>query len=175
MSFPVSANGAKIIDNLFGTSINGYLQDVAYIYAYVAATGTWLYCLVTHTGSGESETWHCGGTLTSMIDGVGYWVYVTTGFAVTWVGWVVSPTIGPPSYSLAKGWNLMGYRPTPNPNNNSTVGTYLNSVSGHYDLTRVWVFDVNGTWYHDNGTGNTVLDATFGMWVYMTSAATLYP
>ena len=112
-----------------------------------------------------------------MQDGVGYYVFATQPIpTVTIGGFIIAGGSGPPSYSLLKGWNLIGYRPVPDPNANSTVVQYLNTISGSYDVHKVWVFDLyQGVWYRDDGSGTTVLAPTFAMFVYMTSAATLYP
>ena len=112
------------------------------------------------------------GTLTTMVDGKGYWVNVKDAVNMTVVGYVIVPGAVPPSYSLAAGWNLVGFKPQPTIQN-ETVTTYLTSVSGKY--SSVWVFDnLNATWI--KGTGSVQLAPGEGMWIYVTIIpATLLP
>ena len=107
--------------------------------------GVWKYCSVSHTGAGDLETWHCTGTLTTMQEGHRVAMFTLTlgrVFIPSIGGYVIPGGSGPPSYFLLKGWNLIGYTPVPDPTANSTVGQYLNTVNGSYDVHKVWVFDL---------------------------------
>ena len=110
------------------------------------------------------------GTLTSMVDGKGYWVYVTDAINITIVGYVITPGYAPPTYSLAAGWNLVGFKPQPI--GNETVQTYLTSINNKYAIA--WVYNnTDTTW-----TKATPLNQLWpgqGMWIYMTTPATLTP
>ncbi len=112
------------------------------------------------------------GTLTSMVDGKGYWVNVKDAVNMTVVGYIIQPASSPPSYSLAAGWNLVGFKPQPNVQN-ETVANYLASISGKY--SSVWVYNnLNGQWI--TGVGGLQLAPGEGMWIYITAApATLLP
>jgi len=111
------------------------------------------------------------GTLTSVVDGKAYWIYVTDAFKMTVVGYVVPPGLTPPSYLLVAGWNLIGFKPQPNVAN-ETIATYLTSISGKYTL--VLVYDnLNETWLQ--GAGDLQLAPGEGMWLFMKTPATLLP
>ncbi|MGD0177052.1 MAG: NHL repeat-containing protein [Candidatus Bathyarchaeia archaeon] len=111
------------------------------------------------------------GTLTSMVDGKGYWVYVTDAINITIVGYVITPGSAPPTYSLATGWNLLGFKPQPTIQN-ETVTTYLASIYPKYST--IWVYDnLNATW--TKGTPDLALAPGEGMWIYMTTPSTLIP
>ena len=84
------------------------------------------------------------GTLASMVDGKGYWVLVTDPINITIVGYVITPGSPPPTYSLATGWNLIGFKPQPTIQN-ETVSQYLTSVNTKYTLA--WVYNnTEATW-----------------------------
>ena len=111
------------------------------------------------------------GTLTSMVDGKGYWMYITDPINITIVGYVVTPGAAPSTYSLAAGWNLIGFKPL-SPSDNETVNVYLATISGKY--TSVGIYNnLNATW--SVAHPNTQLAPGEAMWIYMTSSATLVP
>ncbi len=111
------------------------------------------------------------GTLTTMVDGKGYWVNVKEAVNMTVVGYIIPPASSPPSYSLATGWNLVGFKPQPTIQN-ETVVNYLASLDSKYGS--VWVFDnLNETWV--KGTGSLPLAPGEGMWIYMNTPGTLLP
>lgn len=111
------------------------------------------------------------GPLTTMQDGLGYWVYMAHPDTLYVTGSVIPPAASPPTYSLPAGWNLIGFKPQPDPTSSETVIAYLTSISGNYDVDNVWVY--NGSWVR--ATGSTSLTPGEGMWVLMTSPATLKP
>lgn len=132
--------------------------------------------LVTVWGFTPPNTWSYFkppnlGTLTSMVDGKGYWVLVTDAINITVVGYVITPGSAPPTYSLAAGWNLAGFKPQPLIQN-ETMATYLTSLDTKY--SSIWVYDsLNATWIR--GTPSLELAPGEGMWIYMTTPATLLP
>ena len=105
-----------------------------------------------------------------MVDGKGYWVFVTDAINITIVGYVITPGSAPPTYPLATGWNLVGFKPQPI--GNETVATYLTSINMKY--TVAWVYNnLNATWI--KATPGLQLAPGQGMWIYMTAPATLIP
>jgi len=113
------------------------------------------------------------GSLTTMQDGVGYWIYMTKADKLNVVGYVIAPApASPPAYSLSSGWNLVGYKPQPDASATETVSKYLSSISGDYSA--VWIYDnPSGTWIR--GTGSTQIQVGDALWVCMTTPATLRP
>jgi|GEM_PF-655773 sugar lactone lactonase YvrE len=115
------------------------------------------------------------GALKTMVDGKGYWVYVNDAVNMTVVGYVIPPASTPPSYSLAAGWNLAGFKPEPTIQN-ETIGQYLMSISGSYDQNNVWIYDnAGGAWIR--ATSSTWVVPGQAMWILVTSpsGATLRP
>jgi len=112
------------------------------------------------------------GTLTTMVDGKGYWVLVTDAINITIVGYVITPGSTPPTYSLAVGWNLVGYKPQPDPTAIEEVSTYLAGISSSYDPNNVWLFS-GGNWVRLQPTDT--LAPGQAMWIRMTAPATVRP
>ncbi|MGA8858048.1 MAG: SBBP repeat-containing protein [Candidatus Bathyarchaeia archaeon] len=113
------------------------------------------------------------GTLTTMQDGAGYWILMTRADNLFVVGNVFGPPPAlPPSYPLSAGWNLVGFKPEPDPRaTTETVSVYLTSISGDYDASNVWVY--TGSWVR--ATSTTMLTPGEAMWILMTTPATLRP
>lgn len=139
--------------------------------------GTWKFALLS---SG-----HLVGSLTTVQDGLGYWIYMNKADTLWVNGYVVGPPPAlPPSYSLNVGWNLMGFKPQPDPTASENVTFYLQSLGTKYDNNAVWTYDnPTATWtratcgYAPAGLPacTEMLNPGQGFWVYMTSAATLHP
>ena len=146
--------------------------------------GKWLDCIVAKQGSGTSTKYVCTGTVSILVDGLGYWVYSKTAFnlnygtnlAPAWgglVGSVIPVASVPHSYNLAAGWNLVGFKPQPSVQS-ETVTQYLSSITGSYDVSSVWVYDNSAsTWIR--ATPSTSLLPGEAMWILMTAPATLRP
>jgi subtilase family serine protease len=113
------------------------------------------------------------GPLTTVQDGYGYWIYMTQPATLTVNGYVIAPPPSlPPRYSLAAGWNLVGFKPEPTVTS-ETVGAYLTSLGTSYDPNNVWVYDnTSGSWMQGTSTTLTPGEA---MWILMTSPTTLSP
>ncbi|MGA8856054.1 MAG: S53 family peptidase [Candidatus Bathyarchaeia archaeon] len=188
VSLPVTpvANSTfpNAVDGIFGSNPQfGFMSNVTSVFAYTA--GTWQGCTVTKQVSGLNTKYTCTGALKNMVDGKGYWVYAKAAFtlnnpnnlAPTWgglVGSVIPPTSTPPTYSLTAGWNLVGYKPQPDPSVSETVSTYLTSLPGSsYDPDNVWVYDsASAQWAR--GT-STTLNPGQTFWIFMLTPATLRP
>jgi len=114
------------------------------------------------------------GSLMTMQDGFGYWIYMTKPDHLFVVGSVMSPPPAtPPSYSLAAGWNLVGFKPQPTVQGEN-VGQYFSSISGKYDTNNAWVFnDLDQSWIRTNSS--FVLQPGQALWILMTTPATLRP
>ena len=124
------------------------------------------------------------GTLTTVADGLGYWVKVTSASRLTVLGYVIPPAMAPPSYSLSVGWNLIGFKPQPDPTASENVTSYLQSLGTKYDNNNVWIYNNGpGTWtraacdYAPTGlpTCAQYLSPGEGLWVNMKTAGTLSP
>jgi len=149
------------VNNIFNST---GLASVTSVWTYNGKT--WLFCTVSD-GS-------CSGSLTTMVDGSGYWVFTTSNTVVlSFGGWIIQQGSAPPAYTLVQGWNLVGFKPQPTiaP---ETVGPYLSSVTGDYNANNVWLYDNQaGTWIR--ATGSTPIPVGEALWVYTTAPATLTP
>jgi hypothetical protein len=179
-------------DGIFGSDVNqGSLRNVTSIYTYtiVKGKGTWQTCAVRKTGLGALAKYTCTGTLKNMVDGNGYWVSANAGFTLNvatnahptyggLVGAVIPPAAAPHAYSLIAGWNLVGYKPQPDPTKNATIAACLSSASPNYDQNNVWIYTPpQGTWDRTSPSTISTMEVAPGqaMWVYMNSADVLYP
>jgi hypothetical protein len=126
----------------------------------------------SYTGTGTTRTWQSftppsTGTLTTMVDGSGYWIYMKTADVLFVGGTVIPPSVNPSTYSLVPGWNLVGFKPQPSIIS-ETVGSYLSSITGSYDSNNVWIYNANGSWTRDTG-GSTSLMPGQAMWIFVTA------
>jgi DNA-binding beta-propeller fold protein YncE len=135
-------------------------------------------------GAWKSFTPTGTSTLTTMVDGLGYWIYVTRPSRIIVLGYVIPPAAAPPIYSLSAGWNLIGFKPQPDPTASENVTMYLRSLGTNYDNNNVWIYNNQfGNWtrascdYSPAGlpTCDQNLAPGEGLWVYMTTAAKLTP
>ena len=191
-----NATFPNTVAGIFGPNAqHGQLPNVASVstYTIVAGIGTWQACAVTKSGTGASTVYACTGTLTNMVDGKGYWVYAKTAFTLqsgdnahaSWgglVGSVIPPAASPHAYSLIAGWNLVGYKPQPDPTATKTLGLYLSSLNTtgsatNYDQNNVWIYDNQaGTWTRSNPALPTIQVAPgAAIWIFMKVADILYP
>ena len=111
-------------------------------------------------------------TLTTITDGMGLWVLTTTSATLYLQGCVIPPAANPPQYTLALGWNLVGFKPQPTIQND-TLSHYLSSISGKYDSANVWLYDNSGSWVRAQDA--TWLKPGQAIWIFMTAPATLRP
>jgi len=156
-SLPVVPGDSKITSVL-----KPILGSVNVVWSYSAPTKSWAF--FKPPGS---------GTLKTMQDGMGYWLYMNAPAVLPLNGTVIAPATVPPTYSLVFGWNLVGFKPQPTVQN-ETVGQYLMSISGSYDQNNVWIYqNSSGTWIE--GSGSTQIQPGQAMWILMTAPATLKP
>ncbi len=114
------------------------------------------------------------GTLTSIMDGMGLWIFMTAPGVLNVEGYVIPPAGFPPQYSLIAGWNLVGYKPQPDATVQETVSSYLPSLPiSSYDATSIWVYDSStGQWSRGD---TTTLHPGQAFWILMKTPATLRP
>ena len=134
--------------------------------------------VVVWSYAGSPPTWQTfvpgkGGTLTKMTDGNGYWINMKTSDTLYVDGYVIAPGSSPPTYSLSKGWNLLGFKPQPIVTN-ETVGAFLSIINGHYDPNNVWVYNNASNNWVRAGLAYSIFPGQ-AMWILMTAPATLKP
>jgi hypothetical protein len=105
-----------------------------------------------------------GGDLTTIVDGKGYWINMNAAATLTESGKVNPlPPTTPPTYSVATGWNLMGFK--------STCAMKAGDYLGNVPWVRIWGF--NST-YSAVQAGDW-LQPGLGYWIAATSAGTIFP
>jgi hypothetical protein len=149
--------------------------STAYILASLIARNE-LVIVWSYTGTPRSWRYFkppATGTLLTMTDGDGYWIYVRAADILYVGGSVIAPGSTPPSYPLLLGWNLVGYKPQPKIEAKS-VGEYLSSIAGSYDPNNVWLYlNLADSWVR--AKADTQLKPGDSIWVLMTAPATLRP
>lgn len=126
--------------------------DVATLFSGLPVTAIWEYS---------------GGAWTvpdELVDGLGYWVYMTAAATLT-VDGVVNPMPPqtPPTYDVAAGWNLIGFKSTCT----RTAGAYLYGVP----FVRIWGF-ADGWVSMDSGD---MMQPGLGYWIAATGVGTIFP
>jgi hypothetical protein len=137
-------------------------KEVVVVWSYTGTPRTWKFFIPSKSS-----------TLSAMVDGDAYWIYMRAVNTLYVDGYVIAPTRTPPTYALVTGWNLVGFKPQPNIAN-ETVGAYLSSITGSYDPNNVWVFDNSGgNWIR--ATDSTWLRPGDAIWIFVTAPTTLRP
>lgn len=140
--------------------------EVKMVWAYTGTPRSWKFF-----APGSPPT----GTLTTMVDGNGYWIYMNHNDTLLVNGFIVPPASSPPTYSLVQGWNLVGFKPQPTIGT-ETLGNYLININGMYDTAHVYAYDNSaGMWKNLSATDSLSVGEAF--WVVVTPAtgATLKP
>ena len=86
-----------------------------------------------------------GPTLTNMVSGLGYWIYMNAPGSITMTNWAAPPA----AIVLKPGWNLIGYNGT----SGTALATALAGISSTYVIIWNWVSD---TWYAHRADGQTM-------------------
>ena len=134
-------------------------NDFTAVWSYQG--GKWIYATLSNG--------KLSGSLKTIQDGLGYWIYMTTADTLLVGGTVIPPASAPPSYSLSAGWNLVGFKPQP-VMVSKPVGQFLKSISGSYDPSTVWAWDNYAeSWIE--ASADTPLIPGQAFWIYVTASA----
>ena len=108
-----------------------------------------------------------GGDLTAMEDGLGYWINMSGADDLYFTGVELPlPPQTPPTYGVAVGWNLIGFKSTAA----MTAGDYLNAIAG--DWVRIYGFDSGMFQVVQSGD---LMQPGYGYWLAAIAAGTIYP
>jgi len=111
-----------------------------------------------------------GGNLTTMEDGIGYWVVADGEAILTVTGQCMpDPPATPPMYSVYEGWNLIGYKSIIT----RTHDDYLLNVAGKYTI--IWGYDEGYFLVFPLPLGTGMLTPGQGYWIWMTEDGTIVP
>ena len=102
-------------------------------------------------------------------DGLGYWLEMNSPGTLTFSGTELdNESIGPLSYDVNTGWNLIGFK--------STIPRqpedYLASINGKYDI--IYGYG-DGGFFVVGSEGNGLLEPGQGYWIHMIEPGTIYP
>lgn len=108
--------------------------------------------------------------LVEMVDGKGYWVVMNAnGMLVVSGVDVPLPPLLPHTYSVVKGWNLVGFKST----TAKKASDYLLAIDGKYTI--IYGFDAEHQYYVTVQSGQD-LEPGKGYWIAITAAeGTIYP
>jgi hypothetical protein len=155
ISLPLIPESTDINDIISSDNLaSGDVGNIDIVYSYDTASGSWGYW------KGQSA-----GTLQSMEDGNGYWIYTRTADVLTVYG-LEAATAG---YTLQANWNMLGFTSI----EEQDYDTYLASVRDAYSILYGWDA-TTGSWFCptlDQHGGK--LEPGYGYWVYMSAPGTV--
>ncbi|MBI2906511.1 MAG: BACON domain-containing protein [Chloroflexi bacterium] len=126
--------------------------------------GAWVYA------SRGEEGW--SGALSQIVDGNGYWLYATAASTLVLSRAAADPPGPLPSYSLAAGWNLIGFTSsTPT----LPVDSYLSPLAGKWTSLYRYVQGKGWEVAKPGALGFGEVQAGVGYWVYLRQTGTLAP
>ncbi len=161
VSLPIVPANTQLSKVLAGQIVS---KDFTVVWSY--ENGRWLSAMLSNG--------KLSGPLTTMQDGLGYWVYMAHSDTLYVTGSVIPPAAPPPAYPLSAGWNLIGFKPQPDPTASETVTTYLRSISASYDSSNVWVYDnTSQSWIRAGSS--YALQPGQAMWILVSSSLVLQP
>jgi hypothetical protein len=100
-----------------------------------------------------------------MADGQGYWVHMTAASSISYHGKVNPlPPQTPPTYAVAAGWNLIGFK--------STCARTASAYLGGVPFVRIWGYADNAWVSVQSGD---MLQPGLGYWIAATGAGTIFP
>jgi hypothetical protein len=150
ISLPLMPNSGNI-----STVLSGVKAHTVIVWAYDTSAG-WKFFDPTDVGA---------STLTQMKDGLGYWVNMNAVQTLTINGKVNPlPPATPPTYAVAAGWNLIGFK--------STCARPAMDYLGSTPWVRIWGYS-NGAWVSVQGAN--ALQPGQGYWIAATGAGMIFP
>ncbi|MBI2908917.1 MAG: hypothetical protein HYX92_14840 [Chloroflexi bacterium] len=154
ISLPVIPTSTAIATVLSGVSSS--IDTEAGVWSYNASTGAW-----TNWIPGV------GGSLTTMTDGKGYWIKMTAAATLTVSGSELpAPPATPPTYSVAEGWNLVGFKST----TAKTNGAYLTGTNYRFPI-----YGYSGGAYTTISASSSNFETGKAYWVYFNAAGVVSP
>jgi len=161
MSLPLIPYSTDITDIINADNLaSGNMDNVDLVYYFDTASETWLWW----NGAPAS-------TLTTMEDGLGYWMLMSGADILTVQGTQVGDP--PPEYGVIVGWNMIGFTST----TAMAPAVYLASAAGDYTLLYGWDA-VGETWLWWNGAPAstlTTMEPGDGYWILMDNPGTITP
>ncbi len=153
------------IEEVLETGMGGDWEElVEVVWAYDALTDTWSWYM-----PGDLDS-----TLTEMVDGYGYWIYLNdpTEFIVRGVELPVGPG-EMPEYTVYSGWNLIGFKST------ESMDAYTDWGGGYLDsLTESWFDEPNLPIEYDTDYGFFSvweMEPGHGYWLYADEEGIIAP
>lgn len=114
-----------------------------------------------------------GGSLTTMEDGKGYWIFMVSPDTLTVRGLEVPLPGQPwPAYDVFEGWNMIGFKSTSSMHHTS----YLYNIAGDYSV--LWGWDAGAQEYfsvYPLGEHDGNMEPGHGYWLWATADGTIVP
>ena len=162
ISLPLIPDSTNITEILSDANLaSGNHSNLSMVYYYNASADTWL--------------WYTpipAGTLTTMVDGLGYWVYADSADVLTVHGTQMPPGLElPPTYDVVEGWNMIGFKSTVD----MPYDTYLISIAGDYAV--IYGFDADAQEYFSVYPlpYHPMMEPGHGYWIWMSTDGTIVP
>ena len=159
VSLPLIPSSTAITDIISaGNLASGDPANLSTIFWFDTALGTWKYWM---NGS---------GLLTTMEDGLGYWIYATVADTLTIHGTEAAHPC--PGYPVLIGWNMVGFTST----TDMALVTYLASVAGNYSVVYRWNADTGTwSWWMPSTSNFDTMNPGYGYWLYMNDDGIINP
>ena len=155
ISLPLIPESSDIDDIINSANLaSGDVGNIDMVYHYNTSSGSWDYW--------REQT---GGTLQSIEDGNGYWVYTKTADVLTTHG-SEAATAG---YSLQSNWNMVGFTSVEEQDHDA----YLASIGEAYSVLYGWDAATDSWYCPTMGQNGGKLKPGHGYWVYMSVPGTV--
>ena len=166
ISLPIIPDNPNISEIISDANLaSGDVSSIGIIWGYNAATGEFSYYNPA-AGTGDLDV---------MKDGYGYWVFMESNDYLTVTGREnPEPPAAPPTYSVAEGWNLIGFKSLVDmiDYDAETDSGYLSNIKGTYPV--LWTFDPVTKEYTDiKGMG--IMKVGHGFWLWAREAGVIVP
>jgi hypothetical protein len=156
-----------IPDNTDITNVTAAINDtVSIIYAYNASSGGWLWYVPGNSLS----------TLTTMEDGVGYWIFMNSTDTLCIVGreWPADPLTPQHTYPVVPGWNLIGFKSTIPLDHSLYLGNLWSGGLPNYSV--LYSYDGSVPIYvRIYPYGTDIMEPGHGFWLWATAAGLIVP
>jgi hypothetical protein len=158
VSMPIVPYDPNIQSVIAGLIANGSVKQVA--------TFVW------EAGALVQKVWSAGPkTLTTMVDGRGYWIEMTKDDTLVVHGtFVILPPSAPPSYQVYSGWNLIGFTSLDPAAPARSVASYLGPAV-YPSMSAIYYYDVAAGYYKVPAA----MMAKLGYWLAVNANGTIYP
>jgi len=158
VSLPLIPDSTAITDIISAANLaSGDVGNVVLVYYYDASSESWLWY--------DGSPW---GSLPTMEDGLGYWIFVNSADTLI----VHGSETPPPAYGVIPKWNMIGFTSTVD----MAHETYLVSIAGKYSFLYGYEGGAEGWFYVvPLGDHDGKMEPGHGYWIWMNDGGTIVP